>query len=126
MGKQSVRRLELIERNRVLLALKLFPLSLLWANPFYFAARLLAGFAASRRGAGDTAHFPGIKGKRTIARALFNADVAALRLVPRMLRKRREMRSIRKLTPAQVRVLLSFKPGTAYVKYADPLGRDSE
>ena len=40
-----------IERNRLLLAFKLFPWSLLWLNPVYFGARLLAGVAASRRGA---------------------------------------------------------------------------
>ena len=32
LGLQSSRRLELIERNRVLLAVKLFPASLLWRN----------------------------------------------------------------------------------------------
>ena len=60
LGKDSVRRLELIERNRVLLALKLFPWSLLWLNPFYFAARLAAGFWRRAAGEGDTAHFPGL------------------------------------------------------------------
>ncbi len=58
MGKGSPGRLELIERNRVLLALKLFPWSLLWLNPLFFAVRVGAGIAMARRGAGDTAHFP--------------------------------------------------------------------
>src|SRR5207302_2902385 len=43
LGLNSARRLELIERNRVLLALKLFPLSLLWLNPLYYMARILSG-----------------------------------------------------------------------------------
>lgn len=30
------------------------------------------------------------------------------------------------LTPSQIRRLLTFRPGTAYVKFADPLGRDSQ
>ncbi|MGB7721730.1 MAG: glycosyltransferase family 2 protein, partial [Bryobacteraceae bacterium] len=67
LGKDSVRRLELIERNRLLLAIKLFPWSLLWLNPVYFAARVAAGFAAARRGEGDTAHFPGMRGKWAMA-----------------------------------------------------------
>jgi hypothetical protein len=49
LGKDSVRRLELIERNRLLLAMKLFPWSLLWLNPVYFAARVWAGMAAAWR-----------------------------------------------------------------------------
>jgi GT2 family glycosyltransferase len=106
LGKDSARRLELIERNRVLLALKLFPASLLWRNPFYFALRLAAGAVLAGRGAGDTAHFPGLRGKLAMACALLRGDVAALRLAPRILAKRREIDRLRKLTPAEVRQLL--------------------
>jgi GT2 family glycosyltransferase len=106
LGKDSVRRLELIERNRLLLALKLFPWSLLWLNPVYFAARLAAGMAAARRGEGDTAHFPGIRGKWAMARALIRGHLEALCLAPRMLRKRAEIRRIRRLTPGEVRRLI--------------------
>jgi GT2 family glycosyltransferase len=106
LGKDSGWRLELIERNRLLLALKLFPWSLLWLNPFYFTARLLAGLAAAWRGAGDTAHYPGLGGKWTMAKALVKGDWGALKLMPRMLRKRAQLRSIRKLSPGEVRRLL--------------------
>ncbi len=50
LGKDSGWRLHLIERNRVLLAVKLFPWSLLAFNPFYYALRLGAGFLMARRG----------------------------------------------------------------------------
>jgi len=106
LGKDSERRLELIERNRLLLALKLFPWSLLWLNPFYFAARVAAGLAAARQGAGDTAYFPGARGKWRMARALVLGDLAALRMAPRILRKRRQIRGIRKLSPGEVRRLI--------------------
>jgi GT2 family glycosyltransferase len=106
MGKDSARRLELIERNRVLLALKLFPWSLLWLNPIFFAARLAAGALAAHRGDGDTAHFPGLAGKWTIAKALVRGDLQALRLAPRMLRKRAGIGRIRSLSPAEVRRLI--------------------
>ena len=106
LGKGSARRLELIERNRVLLALKLFPWSLLWLNPIYFAVRLLAGAVSAARGAGDTAHFPGLSGKWRMARAIVQGDLDALRLAPRMLRKRSAIRRIRRLTPADVRRLI--------------------
>ena len=104
LGKDSGRRLKLIERNRVLLAVKLFPWSLLVLNPFYYGMRLLAGLLLAQRGEGDTAHFPGIAGKLRITGALVWGDLDALRLAPRMLRKRAEIR--RALSPREVRRLL--------------------
>ena len=106
LGKDSGRRLELIERNRVLLALKLFPWSLLWLNPVYFAIRIAAGIAAAGRGTGDTAHFPGLRGKWSMARALIRGDLGALRLAPRILRKRADIGRIRRLAPGEVRRLI--------------------
>jgi GT2 family glycosyltransferase len=106
MGRNSARRLALIERNRVLLAAKLFPWSLLWLNPFYFAARLVAGMLAASRGAGDTAAFPGFQGKLALACGLLYGDLDALRLLPRILRKRAAIGRIRRLSPRQVRDLI--------------------
>jgi GT2 family glycosyltransferase len=106
MGQDSPRRLELIERNRVLLALKLFPWSLLWLNPLFYGVRLVAGVVLARGGSGDTGHFPGWRGKRAIALALIRGDAAALRLAPRMLRKRAAMDGIRRLSPGEVRRLI--------------------
>ena len=106
LGKDSIRRLELIERNRLLLAVKLFPASLLWLNPLFFGARLAAGAVAAVRGAGDTTHFRGLTGKLTMARALFRGQIQALRLAPRMWQKRAALDRIRKLSPREVRRLL--------------------
>ncbi len=106
MGKGSAARLELIERNRVLLALKLFPWSLLLLNPVFFAVRLAAGAAMAGRNAGDTAHFPGLSGKLAMARALLRADWQALRMAPKILRKRAAVNRIRELSPSEVRRLI--------------------
>ncbi len=106
LGLPSSRRLELIERNRVLLAAKLFPWPLLWLNAPYYLARLAAGAWAARSDRGDTALFPGLSGKLRIARALLTGALEAVRLVPRMLRKRREINRIRKLSPREVRRLI--------------------
>ena len=43
LGLGSARRLVLIERNRVLLVVKLFPWNLIWANGAYHLARIMAG-----------------------------------------------------------------------------------
>ena len=93
LGKDSARRLELIERNRVLLALKLFPWSLLWLNPVYFAARLAAGM----RGGGPRRGRHGALSRDCAANGRSRgrwcaATSQALRLAPRMLRKRADIR----------------------------------
>ena len=106
LGKDSAWRLVLIERNRVLLAVKLFPWSLLWLNPVFYLVRLAAGVVLARKSAGDTTHFPGLGGKLTIAGALMEGDFAALRMLPRMLRKRSQIARLRKLSPRDVRRLL--------------------
>jgi hypothetical protein len=106
LGKSSPQRLELIERNRVLLALKLFPWSLLWLNPLFFAVRVGAGVLMARRGAGDTAHFQGWRGALAMGMALIRGDLAALRLAPRILRKRAAIERIRRLSPGDVRRLI--------------------
>lgn len=106
LGVASVGRLKLIERNRVLLAFKLFPWSLLWLNGYYYARRLAAGMRASAAGRGETSLFPGIAGKWLLARAMAAGDLDALRMLPRILRKRAEMRRMRKLSPAETRQLI--------------------
>ena len=92
LGLASVGRLKLIERNRVLLAVKLFPWSLLVLNPFYYACRLIAGAIAARRGEGETAMFPGLTGKLKLIAGLALGDLSALLLIPRMLMKRRSLK----------------------------------
>jgi GT2 family glycosyltransferase len=106
LGVLSVRRLELIERNRILLATKLFPWSLLWLNGGYYLVRLAAGAWAAATGKGEAARFPGLRGKLRIMAALLKGGFSATLLVPNMLRKRRQVRTFRKLPPRAVRKLL--------------------
>jgi GT2 family glycosyltransferase len=106
LGLGSARRLELIERNRVLLAAKLFPWSLLLLNTPYYFARLAAGVWQAARGRGEASLYPGAMGKLAMAAALIRGDCQALLLLPRMLRKRRGIERIRKLSPRQLRELI--------------------
>jgi len=106
LGLGSRRRLELIERNRVLLAAKLFPWSLLWLNIPYYAARIVFGAWEAARGRGEASVYQGVSGKLTLAAALIRGDFQAMLLLPRTLRKRREIRRIRKLSARQVRELI--------------------
>jgi len=106
LGVRSTRRLALIERNRVLLAVKLFPWSLLWLNGVYYSMRLAAGLWAALRNRGEVGQYQGLLGKLKAALALAKGDLDALALIPRMLRKRRTLDAIRKLSPSQVRRLI--------------------
>jgi GT2 family glycosyltransferase len=106
LGLGSARRLTLIERNRVLLAAKLFPWSLLWANGAFLLARIGAGTWAAVRNRGELRHYPGMGGKFTAALALLRGMAEAVPRVPLMLRKRRALREKRRLTGRQIRKLL--------------------
>jgi hypothetical protein len=102
LGTGSAARLRLIERNRILLAAKLFPWPLLLLNPFYFTIRLTAGVVASLRGRGETVRYPGCRGKLVMAAAILQGDLAALAMLPQTLAKRKEIERFRKLSPAEV------------------------
>lgn len=106
LGLRSARRLELIERNRVLLAAKLFPWSLLWLNGVYYAARLCAGLWAAITGQGEVARYAGAGGKLQLALALLKGDLQALPLLPRMFAKRAAIRQMSKLPPCEIRKLI--------------------
>jgi GT2 family glycosyltransferase len=106
LGLFSSRRLELIERNRILLAVRHFPLRLLWSNGFYALARLIAGAWAGFRGKGEAARFDGFAGKARVAAALGRGALQGIAMIPLTLRKRRTSRQIRKLTPKEVYQLL--------------------
>jgi GT2 family glycosyltransferase len=102
LGQGNPRRVFLIERNRILLAAKLFPWRLLLLNPYYFLRRLCA--AAGQPG--DLAAFPGWRGKLSLAAAIVRADLAALWLLPRFLAKRSAIRRIARLRGRELAELL--------------------
>ena len=106
LGKGSARRLQLIERNRVLLVVKLFPWNLLWLNGAYFMGRIGAGMWAALRNRGELRHYPSPAGKASAALALLWGTLSAWPLIPSMLAKRRAFRKLRRLSPAQTKALL--------------------
>ena len=106
LGLFSSRRIELIERNRILLAVKHFPLRLLWLNAFYSGVRFLAGAVAGLRGRGEASRFPGVTGKVRIAAALLRGAGQAITMIPATLQKRRQMRKLRRLSPKEVHQLI--------------------
>lgn len=102
----SAYRLRMIERNRVLLALKLFPWRLLALNVPYYLARLLAGVKAAAAGRGEIAKYRGASGKLRAALALLEGDVLALGAAPRILAKRKAVKRMARLTPREICALI--------------------
>lgn len=102
LGKTNPKRLHLIERNRILLAFKNLPLPLLLLNPFFYALRLVRGLWASIRGKGEVARHSAERGKLSIALTLLRADWEAIRMLPRMWPKRRQIFRTRKLSSIDV------------------------
>jgi GT2 family glycosyltransferase len=106
LGVRSLRRVQLIERNRVLLVAKLFPWSLVCLNGVFYAARIAAGLWAALTGKGEISYYPGWKKKLQVAQALLAADWQALRMMGLILRKRRALAPLRKLSDWQILKLL--------------------
>jgi GT2 family glycosyltransferase len=106
LGRYSPKRLFLIERNRIWLVAKLFPMRRWPAAPFYYAARLAAGAAAAAAGRGDAARAGRELGGWALLECLLRAHLAAAAGLPRILRKRRQLRAIRTLSGAEVSALL--------------------
>ena len=106
LGVASPRRIALIERNRVLLAVKHFPWDLLLLNPVFFAARLAAGAWAALRGRGEAGRIRGAAARLRALAALAQGDLEALLRIPSTLAKRRTLRPLRRLSNAEIRRLL--------------------
>jgi GT2 family glycosyltransferase len=102
MGKTNLRRIQLIERNRLWLVWKHFPLWLVVLNPFWFGVRLAAGFWAALQGKGEGGQFGGFRAKMDLGRALLEANLEAWKSFGVMWRKRREWRLRRKLNDREL------------------------
>ena len=106
MGKWSPERIRLIERNRVWLAVKHFPLWLLVLNPMFFLMRLSAGAWAGVKGEGEAGQVKGIRAKIELVATLLRADLEALGGLGKMWSKRKQWRKKRKLNDTEVVALL--------------------
>ena len=78
----------------------------MWLNAAYYIARLAAGMWAGATGRGEAGRFPGLTGKLRLAGAICRANLAALRMMPMTLRKRRALRPLRKLSASETAALL--------------------
>lgn len=106
LGQLNPQRVTLIERNRLLLAVKLFPGALLWLNGLFFLARVAGTALAAMLNRGEVSRFRTPRAKAMLLLAFLKGQMQAVRLLPRMWRKRRAILARRVLSPPETRRLL--------------------
>lgn len=106
LGARADRRIELIERNRVLLAVKHLPLPMLTMNIPWTLLRVAGGALAAVRGRGEAGQFEGWSEKWRLARALLRGFGQGLAGAPKAWRKRQQLRSLRRLSEDEISALL--------------------
>lgn len=99
-GKFSVLKAFLVERNRIWLALKLWPLPLLVASPVFTAVRLAFHAYGAVTGTGSSGEFAQGVSRGALALAMLRAYWSALKGFGAMWAARREVRKFRKLGTA--------------------------
>ena len=105
-GAHSSLKAFYVERNRVLVLLKLFPASLVLASPAYTAARLALQAWGVATGRGAAARLAERRSPAHLAGLTLRAYASALRALPGTLRERRRLRPLRRLSTAGFRALL--------------------
>jgi GT2 family glycosyltransferase len=104
-GSYSPLKAFYVERNRVWIAVKYFPLSLLLKSPFYtFWRFILQGYGALT-GRGAAGKFSQEYSRWQLLRILVKAYVSAIQGLPKMWKKRKEMK---KLTRVNKKEILSW------------------
>jgi hypothetical protein len=106
LGRYSAKRLFLIERNRIWLVAKLFPLRLWPLTPYYFLRRTMAMAQAHSSKQGEAFAATRQLGLFALIQCLAKANAAALLGLPRMIRKRSVISKFRKLSSGEIQALL--------------------
>ncbi len=105
-GAYSPLKVMLVERNRLLLAIKNFSWPLLLQNPFWTVRRFFWNAYAIIRGRGSAARFVQTNGWRQTLFNLAWSYMSAARLLPEALRRRREIQRTRRLSNREMLRLL--------------------
>ncbi len=95
-----------VERNRIWIAIKYFPVSMLFVSPYYTFLRVFFHFYGAIFGQGASGEF--VK-KRSIWQLLFiviKAYLSAIKGFPIMFRQRKEISRLKRLTSTQMKALL--------------------
>jgi hypothetical protein len=91
------------ERNRVWIAVKYFPLSLLLESPFFTFLRFAFQGYGALAGRGAAGRFSEAYSPGQLLRVLWNAYWAAFQGLPKMWKKRREIKARTRVSEAEIR-----------------------
>jgi hypothetical protein len=105
-GAVSLRKVYLIERNRVWVMLKTFPAGWILASPWYTCQRLFGAWRAARRGEGIAGRVASANPAWRISLTIVAAWLAAAWGAPRMLGKRRAIMASSRLETREIADLL--------------------
>ncbi|HME72582.1 MAG TPA: glycosyltransferase family 2 protein [Myxococcota bacterium] len=106
LGAFSPKKLFLVERNRIWLAVKYFPWPLVLLNPFLWLYRAVLTLAAARNGEGSWSSVSP-ESRLAVARSILRAQVAGWAGVRRQIRKRARLgEACSQAWPSRLRVLL--------------------
>jgi len=92
-----------VERNRIWIAVKYFPLTTLLANPFYAGVRYLLQAWGALTGRGAAGRFVDEQSPWQLLWILIRANAAALAGLPRMLNRRRRIRRLTRVSGSEIR-----------------------
>ncbi|MBZ5535437.1 MAG: glycosyltransferase family 2 protein [Acidobacteriia bacterium] len=106
LGAYSPEKIFYVERNRVWLAVKLFPLPILLLNPYYAGLRFVVGMMGSVLRKGPAGSFAREYSILRLIWTLLRANLSALVRVPRMWKKRVEVKRRQKISNDELRRLL--------------------
>jgi GT2 family glycosyltransferase len=106
-GAYSPIKIMLVERNRLLLAVKNFPVSLLIQNPYWTIRRFVWNLYALLNKQGSASRFVEANGWTKLAINLLRSYLGALRLLPDAVRRRRRIQESRRLSNREVLDLLN-------------------
>jgi GT2 family glycosyltransferase len=105
-GKYSPLKAMLVERNRIFLALKNFPLSLLCQNPFWTLRRYLLQAMGAIWGVGSSGRFAQQHGRLRLLKTLAWAYLSAFGKALAMVKKRRDIQRHKVMSNREVKALL--------------------
>jgi GT2 family glycosyltransferase len=105
-GAYSPLKIMLVERNRLLLALKNFPPGLLLQNPYWSAKRFLWHAYAAMRRKGSASRFVETHGSFRLLLNLLWSYASTVKQAPGALRRRRRIQRTKRLSNTQVMDLL--------------------
>jgi GT2 family glycosyltransferase len=105
-GTYSPRKAFLVERNRLWILLKNFPLREILLSPLYTARRYAMHWRGVVSGKGASGRFARDLSAWKLFGVILTAEAAGLAGLPRVLRQRRENRRNRRIASAQFRDLL--------------------